>query len=432
MANEKAQFVEVNLCVQTAMADLGENSMAMYPRYLSIAIRGVNELGFDVLKNVKRKLVGVDTTTKSALLPTDYVNYTRVGFINQGNEVQDLTVNPNLAFTVTEDNCKEVSRHCDCGCTDEACALANAVETTFENVTINGTVYQNSTSICTKSDGTIVQRKCIWSASNPTRECQYSMDLGGFPSAAYSNITITLNGQQVFIGYAANFAALKVIFESYGWTDFTYGGITFLAQTPNVWGVVTFDVLSEQTSFVLTPGAFSCVNPTPTVTQYCYDAEICEAEVADCGCITITDTVVNTLQSWGVLSLEFISRYRKGLDWQQTFKQPLSYFGYFNIDIYSGVIQLDQTYPFDSVYLEYYSANEIDGGDYLIPVFAQEAVAAYIKYKATFNKNNISMQNKLLYRKDYYNQKNRLRNLLNPVRLKNIMDIFRSVPPVRP
>ena len=98
------RFTTVDEILKNAIVQFGDGNNANYNKYLNYLIRGYNELGYDILKNVKRTYLSVDETTKTALIPKDYVNYVRVGFVNQVNEIVDLSYNNNIKLKTENPN----------------------------------------------------------------------------------------------------------------------------------------------------------------------------------------------------------------------------------------------------------------------------------------------------------------------------------------
>lgn len=429
-----SQFVTIDDCIKLALINIGEEGNHLYNRFKIWCIKGYEELGYDVLNNYKQKYLPVDSSTKTARLPDDFVQWLRVGVINQGNEIQDLTFDGNLVFNpVAEEGCDPVP-HCSCGCTDPLCAAISSATTTTETITINGVDYEKTTTICTNDDGNISARICEPVVTNPTEVCTYTITfprtLSELTNAPYTKFYFTKNNQTLTIGDVTNSAELTSIMSANGFSLVSSGVTSIvysISSTPNVWDSATFtndDYTVVNIAFVQS----ACSTPTPTVETVCYDTVVCETETAECGCPVLNDEVVNTIQSWSTLFNEFIQRDLHGLDWQQTFKQPLSWFGYFNVNSNLGLIQFDSHYPFDTVYLQYYSANEVTGGDYLVPIFAQDALAAYMVHKYTFNKPNVSAYDKKLYQKAWYNEKKKLHERMHPARFADIMNQIRMYP----
>jgi len=435
MANELKQFITLDSAIQLGMMISGEsNNPNSYARFKYFALQAMNELTWDVLRNFKGVLVGVDQTTKTVKLPDDFVQWTRVGFIDQENEIQDLAYDPNLAFTPTIENCNEVSKHCSCGCTDPVCAAVSNAETTTEDVVINGTTYQKTTTVCVKSDGDVVKRICEPVVTNPEKECTYTLSADDFNSITFpiKDAYFTINGAAVNIGYCLDADVFHDVMLARGFTYVvSFPHYYYIEDSSDVYTSITYtgtQAGQEGEIFILPFEQSSCVQPTPTVETVCYDEFQCKVDVKDCGCIEVTQETVNTLASVGILVQEFLSRFLNASDWLQTFKQPPSYFGYFNINIYTGIMQLDPTFPFQSVYIQYYSSNEVDGGDYLIPAFAKDSIAWYCKWLYSESRNNVPNSTKDRNERKWLQKKRLLRERFNPIRLEQILPLMRMSP----
>jgi hypothetical protein len=431
------RFITLDEIIKSALTDLGEDSPHLYARFKTFILRGLNELQYDVLNDTKQKYLPVDAATKTAALPHDFVQWTRVGVITQGNEIQDLAHDPNLVYTpIEEEGCNPITEHCSCGCSDPLCAAISNATTTTEDVVINGVTYQKTTTVCTNDAGTIIGRICEPVVTNPERECTYSINTNSI-QYPIKDAYFTKNGQVVNVGYVEDFDTMYEIMLALGFSATGFIPPYHRENCPDVWSTLTYTGTNTSEGenydynevFVINVTQSSCVQPTPTVSTVCYDTILCATpETKSCGCPVLNNEVVNTIQQWSTLFMEFIQRDLHGMDWQKAMKQPLSWFGYFNVFPNLGVIQLDEHYPFDTVYLQYYTANEADGGLFQVPVMAQEALAAYIKFKYTFNKTNVSGFDKKLYQKAWYNEKKKLHQRNNPFRFAGYLDVQRMMP----
>lgn len=430
-----SRYITLDEIIKSALTDIGEDSPHLYARFKTWVLRGLNELQYDVLNDTKQKYLPVDAATKTAALPHDFVQWTRVGVITQGNEIQDLAHDPNLVYTpIEEEGCNPITEHCSCGCSDPLCAAISNATTTTEDVVINGVTYQKTTTVCTNDAGTIIGRICEPVVTNPERECTYTLSIETL-QMPITDAYFTVNGAADIIGYIDDVDILNEILLAKG---FVSNGSNIYTITNSSDVYTSFTYTGTDTTemgynynevFIINLTQSSCVQPTPTVSTVCYDTILCATpETKPCGCPVLNDEVVNTIQQWSTLFMEFIQRDLHGMDWQKAMKQPLSWFGYFNVFPNLGVIQLDEHYPFDTVYLQYYTANEADGGSFQVPVMAQEALAAYIKFKYTFNKTNVSGFDKKLYQKAWYNEKKKLHQRNNPFRFAGYLDVARQYP----
>ena len=118
MDNKLSAFITLDEVVKQYLIDIDAVDTKNYNRAINHAMRGYNELEWDVLKKFTARILPVNATTKTVTLPEDFVQYTRIGFKNQVGEVIDLTYDPNLVTEITPQDC-----HCnECGCNDEVCA----------------------------------------------------------------------------------------------------------------------------------------------------------------------------------------------------------------------------------------------------------------------------------------------------------------------
>lgn len=62
----------------------------------NFALRGVRELGFDMLKRIKSLKLSIDKTLNTVELPDDYVDYTKIGILGSDGLVHVLGENKNL------------------------------------------------------------------------------------------------------------------------------------------------------------------------------------------------------------------------------------------------------------------------------------------------------------------------------------------------
>lgn len=75
-----------------------------YAKLLAIAIDGLAELHYDVMGAVKSVEIEVNPSTNSIDFPQDYVNYTKIGVIRNGNLIL-FGLNPYMATNVPVDDC---------------------------------------------------------------------------------------------------------------------------------------------------------------------------------------------------------------------------------------------------------------------------------------------------------------------------------------
>lgn len=76
-------YITIDEVIKSLLIQEGDETNHRYHLYLELAVRGVKELNFDVARNIK----SVELTLNDALVadvPSDFVNITRIGVVNQG------------------------------------------------------------------------------------------------------------------------------------------------------------------------------------------------------------------------------------------------------------------------------------------------------------------------------------------------------------
>ena len=65
----------------------------------NIGLRGIRELGFDTLKVIRSLKVTVDSATNTAVLPDDFVDWSKVGVVGNDGLVYVLGENKNINYS---------------------------------------------------------------------------------------------------------------------------------------------------------------------------------------------------------------------------------------------------------------------------------------------------------------------------------------------
>ena len=98
-----AKYKELKEIVYAYM-DEAQLTGAAFRRLWGIAVRGVEDIGMDVVPNIRSCRLCVDGN-KTAQLPEDYINWSKIGILNSVGEVATLKQNNNLTlFGVTDTN----------------------------------------------------------------------------------------------------------------------------------------------------------------------------------------------------------------------------------------------------------------------------------------------------------------------------------------
>jgi len=85
-------YTTVNSIVENVLSDEGKHTTHDFLRLLNIANRGLKELTFDILGDVKIDVIVVDSNLKIDL-PLDYVDYTFIGVVNGDYQLEPLAIN---------------------------------------------------------------------------------------------------------------------------------------------------------------------------------------------------------------------------------------------------------------------------------------------------------------------------------------------------
>ena len=86
---EQAQFISLDEIVKTLFIDEGKSSEHEYLRYFNMGLRGLKELTFDVVRQVKTAVLTLDSKN-TVRLPSDYVSYINIAAAGANGEMQYL------------------------------------------------------------------------------------------------------------------------------------------------------------------------------------------------------------------------------------------------------------------------------------------------------------------------------------------------------
>lgn len=434
----KSAFISIEDCIKSFMGSTYAQDISGYQRCMMWMMEFNDEMNYDVFKNFKGKFLDVDSATQTAKLPDDYVQYVSMGLVTSNNEFVPLVYNPAIVINPEIPTCDTPNDHCDCGCNEEVCYAfgESNVVTTFTDIVLNGTTYQDSVSICAQNNGDVIRKTCVHTISNPQKKCNYEitfLNVDGNPliplNLVWSNFNFIRNGVSYFVGDIPDKATLIAVMTANGFTE---DGLTLewnITQTTDQWTSATY----YDSNNLFTTALFDqsgCATPTPIVEEVCYEEKICEMTVLPCGCVVPNDTSIDVLCGANsfMFGRAYTSRYRNNKNFGQTFKQPNGYFGEFKIDINAGIIKFNCDYQWDTVYMEYYSANLVDSKDYLIPRQARACAVAYMYFRSLQMKTNADKWEKQIASKTYYNEKRLLKQRLNPLNLDTFFQSIRYLP----
>lgn len=103
-------------------------------------------------------------------------------------------------------------------------------------------------------------------------------------------------------------------------------------------------------------------------------------------------------------------------------------YGGYKIFEESGLIQLDQRYPFDKVYIEYNGFISKINGQYYVPEVAFETLVEWTKYKEIWNKKNAQRWERIDQLESYKRERKNMMKVLGRVKLSQIIDAAMRIP----
>ena len=104
-----AQFVTLDEVIQGLLVDEGKSSEHEYLRYFNIGLRGLKELNFDTVRQIKSVELQLDNKN-TVTLPSDYVSYIKIGVADNNGNVSYMGLRENINFvpgtqsTTVQDN----------------------------------------------------------------------------------------------------------------------------------------------------------------------------------------------------------------------------------------------------------------------------------------------------------------------------------------
>lgn len=91
---QRQQYIKLEECVNDYLSE-SEQGIQKYFKLYHIGYRGLQELGLDFFYNVKSVKLPINPNL-TVYLPEDYLNYTKIGVLNERGEIIPLTYNKNL------------------------------------------------------------------------------------------------------------------------------------------------------------------------------------------------------------------------------------------------------------------------------------------------------------------------------------------------
>lgn len=99
-----AATVSIGKIVRDMMVEDDRSSMHKYQQLLQIAIRGVREMNIDITHTIKSVLLSIDPDLRTADLPEDFIDYSKIG-IEVNGQLVTLSVNNDISLLKRTDSC---------------------------------------------------------------------------------------------------------------------------------------------------------------------------------------------------------------------------------------------------------------------------------------------------------------------------------------
>jgi hypothetical protein len=303
----------------------------------------------------------------------------------------------------------------------QAVVLNSSCSTSSVDVT-----YTNYCRTCVSADGDIIKECCEYGGQF-TQECVYTIVLvpsrdGGF-SYKINDAVITIDGVETAIGELDSIIEMIDYLEGLGFVIVDLDPLT-LRKTGS--SVVYESISSVLQRITVDFTATTCL--PMTIVQTCATEKICNVTVLECGCVVMNDKEINTLYNANLINNAMYNRWINGGDISTTYLQPYNLYGFYNVDMHKGVIQLDPFFPYDTIYLEYYGSSEVSTKNFAVPLLAREFILSYIHKMANLRKGNVPRGELEYFKKECRAAKHNLRLRWQPPREKQIIDLIKTPP----
>lgn len=113
MAERVTSFLTIVQIVKSFMSERGEKTLANFERYCNMAIEGYSDMSVFEMNTVEVAYIPINSDTNTALLPPDFITYSKIAFRKCGR-LFTLTLNNDIALPPPESICPvEVEDVCE-------------------------------------------------------------------------------------------------------------------------------------------------------------------------------------------------------------------------------------------------------------------------------------------------------------------------------
>lgn len=161
------------------------------------------------------------------------------------------------------------------------------------------------------------------------------------------------------------------------------------------------------------------------IATFSYDNELSSFDYL--GQDRLTDDNVNTYDGGSILNDQNLPRdtYFLGYSFSSLGTGSVNEIGSFKIEKKAGYILFDPNITYNQVIMEYMPDVNCQLDDYLIDQNASQAILDFLIWRWNWLRKDISVSEKMIQRKEYYNQKRLARQRMRPITLADINDAGR-------
>ena len=375
--------------------------------YLKMAMDVYSELNFKILTSEIRKIITINKKLGTITLPDDMLYWEQISVIDDDNNViplieNDATLVPYEEEIVAESGCPNPN------CSSDLCSSVNSITAISEVVTINGVEYTNVTKTQLLPDGSIIEEICKW-FSKGVEYPGYELLING--ADWFSLLTIKCNGTDypLDVLYPSSNAAIEVVLNGLG--------IGVFAVTDETGGYIKIQSLDNSnilnSIYLIDIGGIYQTLPFTELapqapTLICETKQLCKVEVNKDQCIVETPENIAIVNET-CFCVRPCEKVKKQLP---------------TIHVNDGVVYFSNT-NYDKVVLTYKTTGINFGVELMVPVVAERAMISGLAFFALKHRKNVSMNEKESARKYYDIDKQKLIEVLNPLRIQELMNAAR-------
>lgn len=375
--------------------------------YLKMAMDVYSDLNFKILTSEIRKIYTINKKLGTITLPDDMMYWAQISVIDDDNNVIPLIENDATLVPYTE----EIVAEAGCpnpNCSSDLCSSVNSISAISETVNISGIDYVNITKTQLLPDGSIIEEVCKWYALGST---YYDYSVTGIGINVWYDIeSIKINGVDYMLNIptTSDLTVIQEALNALGYGSFLVsedGGILTIRSLNN--NNILESVFVHNNFGLSTTYSFTSSNPT-TAKKICETKQICKVELNKDQCIVETPENIAIVNET-CFCVRPCDKVKKQLP---------------TIHVNDGIVYFSNT-NYDKVVLTYKTTGINFGVELMVPAIAERAMISGLAFFALKHKKNVSISEKENARKYYDIDKQKLIEVLYPLRMQELMDAAR-------